>query len=86
MHAFRFRAGLCCIVGALCLGRAVSAEAALLDEDELAEVVRKPSYSTAVGLLLLGKEQMVRQAPVKVESGGIGSIFERMKSWFGSNF
>ena len=52
----------------------------------LAEVVRKPSYSTAVGLLLLGKEQMVRQAPVKVESGGIGSIFERMKSWFGSNF
>ena len=49
MHAFRFLAGLCCIVGALCLGRAVSAEAALLDEDELAEVVRKPTIGLYKG-------------------------------------
>ncbi|WP_196782760.1 cell division protein FtsA [Chromobacterium paludis] len=53
----------------------------------LAEVVKTPRFSTGVGLLLYGKDQIQGYAgPVKAESGGMGQMFSRMKAWFGSNF
>ncbi|AVY93505.1 cell division protein FtsA [Microvirgula sp. AG722] len=52
----------------------------------LAEVVRKPAYSTAVGLLLLGKEREHKVLMPKNDGGSITSVFSKMKAWFGSNF
>ncbi|WP_233201113.1 cell division protein FtsA [Chromobacterium alticapitis] len=53
----------------------------------LAEVVKTPRFSTGVGLLLYGKDQIQGYAgPAKTESAGMGQMFSRMKAWFGSNF
>lgn len=52
----------------------------------LAEVVRHPRFSTGVGLLLLGVQQRQRQELVKLQSGSLRQIFERMKNWFQGNF
>jgi cell division protein FtsA len=51
----------------------------------LAEVVKNPRFSTAVGLLLIGKQAAARQQLVRMKSGGLGSIVARMKSWFQEN-
>jgi cell division protein FtsA len=52
----------------------------------LPDVTQNPIYSTGVGLLLYGRENAApvrrgRQLPVNV-----GSVLERMKSWFQGNF
>ncbi len=52
----------------------------------LADVVRHPRYSTAVGLLLEGREQFVRQEQMRAQISGMQSVIERMKSWWKSNF
>lgn len=52
----------------------------------LAEVVRHPRFSTGVGLLLLGVQQRQRQELVKLQSGSLRQIFERMRNWFQGNF
>ncbi len=52
----------------------------------LAEVVRQPRFSTGVGLLLIGMQQRQRQELVKLQSGSLRPIFERMKNWFQGNF
>ena len=52
----------------------------------LADVVRHPRYSTAVGLLLEGREQFVRQEQMRSQISGMQSVIERMKSWWKSNF
>ncbi|WP_028451756.1 cell division protein FtsA [Chitinilyticum aquatile] len=52
----------------------------------LAEVVKNPRYSTAVGLLLLAREQMMKNPMGRGKDAGIGDIFGRMKSWFKDNF
>lgn len=52
----------------------------------LSEVVGNPRYATGVGLTLLGKQQLERHLQGQFESGSIGRIFERMKSWFQGNF
>jgi cell division protein FtsA len=52
----------------------------------LAEVVRHPRFSTGVGLLLIGMQQRQRQELVKLQSGSLRPIFERMKHWFQGNF
>jgi cell division protein FtsA len=52
----------------------------------LAEVVRHPRFSTGVGLLLIGMQQRQRQELVKLQSGSLRQIFERMKNWFQGNF
>ena len=52
----------------------------------LAEVIKKPAYSTGVGLLLIGKEQMQKTTPIKSESGSVSSVFGKMKAWFAGNF
>ena len=52
----------------------------------LADVVRNPRYSTAVGLLLEGRDQFLRQELMRSQSSGVQSVIERMKSWWKSNF
>jgi cell division protein FtsA len=52
----------------------------------LAEVVRNPRYSTGMGLLLAGLDQMKRDRHAKIQGAGFKEIFERMKSWFKGNF
>ncbi|WP_028455651.1 cell division protein FtsA [Chitinilyticum litopenaei] len=52
----------------------------------LAEVVKNPRYSTAVGLLLLAREQMMKNPMGRGKEAGIGDLLGRMKSWFKDNF
>jgi cell division protein FtsA len=52
----------------------------------LAEVVRSPRYSTGMGLLLAGLDQVKRDRHAKIQGAGFKEIFERMKSWFKGNF
>lgn len=52
----------------------------------LSEVVSNPRYATAVGLLLTGKSRLERHLSGQMETGTIGQIFEKMKSWFQGNF
>ncbi|MBV8680210.1 MAG: rod shape-determining protein, partial [Aquitalea sp.] len=52
----------------------------------LAEVVKTPRFSTGVGLLLYGKDQIQTYSGPKVESAGVGQLFGRMKAWFAGNF
>jgi cell division protein FtsA len=52
----------------------------------LAGVVSSPRYSTGVGLLLTGLEQHRHNELVKMQSGSIGQVFEKMKSWVTGNF
>ncbi len=51
----------------------------------LADVVRNPIYSTAVGLLLYGHESGHHQGQQAPELG-LGNLWQRMKSWFQGNF
>lgn len=52
----------------------------------LSEVVSNPRYSTAVGLVLKGKEQLEGQIHGEMELNSIVRVFEKMKSWFQGNF
>ncbi|WP_410500008.1 cell division protein FtsA [Chitinibacter sp. S2-10] len=52
----------------------------------LAEVVKNPRYSTAVGLLLIARQQMQKTPGQRGKDGSIGDIFGRMKAWFQNNF
>ena len=52
----------------------------------LSEVVSNPRYATAVGLILMGKQQLERHLTVQMESSPVGRIFDKMKSWFQGNF
>ncbi len=52
----------------------------------LSEVVSNPRYATAVGLILMGKQQLERQISGQMDSSSVGRIFEKMKSWFQGNF
>jgi len=52
----------------------------------LADVVKSPRYSTAVGLLLEGREQFLRNQAARAQTVGIGGMAERMKQWFKANF
>lgn len=52
----------------------------------LADVVRNPVYSTAVGLLLFSNKVLpAGKSPARID-GGIKSVWERMKNWFHGNF
>jgi cell division protein FtsA len=53
----------------------------------LVDVVSNPIHATGVGLLLYAKSNLEQQrtAPPLL-SGGVQSIFERMKNWFQGNF
>lgn len=52
----------------------------------LAEVVKNPRFSTAVGLLLIGKAAAQRNQLVRMHSSGIGTVIDRMKTWLQGNF
>ena len=52
----------------------------------LDSVMKNPRYSTAVGLLLIGKDQVHRPVPAKESNGSIGSALSRMRAWFAGNF
>jgi cell division protein FtsA len=49
-------------------------------------VVRNPRYSTAIGLLLTGLAQRERQQLVKMRTGSLRQLIDKMKSWFQGNF
>ena len=52
----------------------------------LAEVVRNPRYSTGVGLLMAGLDQVKRDRHARIQGAGFKEILERMKGWFKGNF
>ena len=52
----------------------------------LAEVVRHPRYSTAMGLLIEGMEQHRLQEITRTQTGAIQQLIDRMKAWFKGNF
>ena len=52
----------------------------------LAEVVRHPRYSTAVGLLMAGVQQQRQRELAHMHIGSFQQLLERMKSWFTGNF
>jgi cell division protein FtsA len=52
----------------------------------LAEVVRHPRYSTAVGLLVAGMQQQRSHELAHLHIGSFQQMVERMKSWFTGNF
>jgi cell division protein FtsA len=52
----------------------------------LADVVRNPVYSTAVGLLLFSNKVIPAGAPPARIDGGFKGIWDRMKAWFHGNF
>ena len=52
----------------------------------LADVVRSPRYATAVGLLLEGRDNWLREESMRNQVRGIGGVAERMKLWFKANF
>ncbi|HEX6635090.1 MAG TPA: cell division protein FtsA [Usitatibacter sp.] len=52
----------------------------------LAEVVRNPRYSTGMGLLMAGLEQVKRDRHARIQGAGFKEILEKMKSWFKGNF
>ncbi len=52
----------------------------------LAEVVRNPRYSTAVGLLVAGLSAYQRQQIVRMHSASFRQVFELMRTWIQGNF
>jgi cell division protein FtsA len=52
----------------------------------LAEVVRNPRYSTGMGLLMAGLDQVKRDRHARIQGAGFKEILERMKGWFKGNF
>lgn len=50
----------------------------------LKEVVKNPAYSTAVGLLLYGKQQLPKTA--RPAEGSPAYLFQRISNWFKGNF
>ncbi|MEP7070558.1 MAG: cell division protein FtsA [Usitatibacter sp.] len=52
----------------------------------LSEVVRNPRYSTGMGLLMAGLDQVKRDRHAKMQGAGFKEMLERMKGWFKGNF
>ena len=52
----------------------------------LVDVVRNPIHATGVGLLLFGHRNRAVRTSESVGSGGLKSVWGRMKSWFQGNF
>lgn len=52
----------------------------------LKEVIHTPRYSTGIGLILAGIEQMRHQQGSKLQGGSAKQILARMRGWFQRNF
>ena len=52
----------------------------------LSEVVSNPRYATAVGLILMGKQQLEQKLTGQMELNSFTGVFKRMKHWIQGNF
>ena len=52
----------------------------------LSEVVRTPRFSTGVGLIVAGMEQLQRHQHTRLQGNSFKQVLERMKNWFQGNF
>ncbi|HEU0186996.1 MAG TPA: cell division protein FtsA [Gallionellaceae bacterium] len=52
----------------------------------MADVVKTPRFSTAVGLLQYGMEQQQRQEVARMQSSSFKDVVARMTAWFQGNF
>jgi cell division protein FtsA len=52
----------------------------------LADVVRNPRFSTAMGLLMAGYEGYQKNEVQRLNTNSLQQIWERMKNWFKGNF
>ena len=52
----------------------------------LSEVVKDPRFSTAIGLMLIGRDHLQKTSTPKLESTSALHVFSRMKAWFAGNF
>ena len=52
----------------------------------LGDVIRNPAYATGVGLLLFGRQHGPHGEKGTLGDGGFKSMWNKMKSWFQSNF
>ncbi|MDP1557955.1 MAG: cell division protein FtsA [Nitrosomonas sp.] len=52
----------------------------------LEEVIHTPRYSTGIGLIIAGIEQMQHQHNARLQGGSARQVFTRMKGWFQKNF
>jgi cell division protein FtsA len=52
----------------------------------LTDVVNNPIYSTAVGLVLYGREHQTLGGGAGVDTSSVGGLLARMKGWFQGNF
>lgn len=52
----------------------------------LEEVIHTPRYSTGIGLIIAGIEQMQHQHNARLQGGSAKQVFARMKGWFQKNF
>jgi cell division protein FtsA len=52
----------------------------------LSEYVRHPRFSTGMGLLVAGTQQLRQEALARLQSGSFRHVLGRMKSWFTGNF
>ena len=52
----------------------------------LSEVVGNPRFATAVGLVLMGKQQIEKMLNENSDIGSFGRILEKMKRWVQGNF
>jgi cell division protein FtsA len=51
----------------------------------LSEVVHTPRYSTGIGLIIAGMEQIKYQQSAQFQGGSAKQVFSRMKGWFQKN-
>ena len=52
----------------------------------LSQMVLSPRYATGIGLLMAAHEQQRRRDAVKLSTGNIQHVLQRMKQWFQVNF
>src|SRR5262249_17399120 len=52
----------------------------------LPDAVNNPRYSTAIGLLLYGFQQMHREQQGKSQGVGFHGVWEKMRGWLSNNF
>ncbi|MEE9548066.1 MAG: cell division protein FtsA, partial [Nitrosomonadaceae bacterium] len=52
----------------------------------LAEVVRTPRFSTGVGLIIAGMQQLRHHQHVRLQGNSFKQVLERMGNWFQGNF
>jgi cell division protein FtsA len=52
----------------------------------LEEVVRTPRFSTGVGLIIAGMQQLRHHQHVRLQGNSFKQVLERMGNWFQGNF